>query len=72
MSRPSFEESLVLLASVLERSWWRVITVTGLAVSFLLMALFFRTWFIPIQVINAALILALLWLDWPSEAMVGA
>jgi hypothetical protein len=27
---------------------------------------------IPIQVINAALIVALLWLDWPTEAMVGA
>jgi hypothetical protein len=56
----------------MEGSWWRVITVTGLAVSFLLMVLFFQTWFIPIQVINAALIVALLWLDWPSEALVGA
>jgi hypothetical protein len=56
----------------MEGSWWRVISVTGLAVSFLLMVLFFQTWFIPIQVINAALIVALLWLDWPSEAMVGA
>ena len=56
----------------MEGSWWRVIAVAGLAVSFLLMVLFFHPWFIPIQVINAALIVALLWLDWPSEALVGA
>jgi hypothetical protein len=56
----------------MEGSWWRVITVAGLVTSFLLMVSFFQAWFIPIQVINAALIVALLWLDWPSEAMVGA
>ncbi|HEX6302458.1 MAG TPA: hypothetical protein VF148_18565 [Acidimicrobiia bacterium] len=53
-------------------SWWRLIAVAGLSVSFLLMVLYFHPWFIPIQVINAALIVALLWLDWPTEAMVGA
>jgi hypothetical protein len=53
-------------------SWWRVIVVAGLSGSFLLMVVFFHPWFIPIQVINAALIVALLWLDWPSEALVGA
>lgn len=52
--------------------WWRPIAIAGLSVSFLLMVLFFHPWFIPIQVINAGLIVALLWLDWPSEAMVGA
>ena len=56
----------------MEGSWWRVITVAGLVASFLLMVSFFQAWFIPIQVINAVLIVALLWLDWPSEAMVGA
>ena len=45
--------------------------VAGLAVSFVLMFLFFHPWFIPIQVINAALIIALVWLDWPSEQMLG-
>ncbi|HKZ19298.1 MAG TPA: hypothetical protein VJQ57_04245 [Acidimicrobiia bacterium] len=53
-------------------SWWRLIAVAALAFSFLLMILFFHPWLIPIQVINAALIVSLLWLDWPSEAMVGA
>lgn len=56
----------------MEGSWWRVMAVTGLAASFLLMALFFHPWFIPIQVINAGLIVALLWLDWPSPSVVGA
>ena len=56
----------------MEGSWWRAIAVTGLAASSLLMALFFHPWFIPIQVINAGLIVALLWLDWPSQALVGA
>lgn len=52
--------------------WWRMIAVAGLSVSFLLMVLFFHPWFIPIQMINAALVVGLLWLDWPTEAMVGA
>lgn len=52
--------------------WWRPLAVAGLAASFVLMALFFHPWFIPIQVINAGLIIALLWLDWPSTALVGA
>ena len=53
-------------------SWWRPIAVAGLTASLALMVLFFHPWFIPIQVINAALIVALLSLDWPSQAMVGA
>ena len=53
-------------------SWWRPLAVVGLAASFLLMSLFFHPWFIPIQIINAGLIIALLWLDWPSRALVGA
>ena len=52
--------------------WWRPVAVAGLAVSFGLMVLFFTPWFVPIQVLNAALIVGLLWLDWPSRAMVGA
>ena len=52
--------------------WWRTLALAGLAASFVLMVLFFRTWFIPIEIMNAALIIALLWLDWPSESLVGA
>ena len=51
--------------------WWRAAAVVGLAGSLGLMILFFQTWFLPIQVVNAGLLIGLLWLDWPSEAMVG-
>jgi hypothetical protein len=74
--------ALAVLAAVLlvaagvglwmEEDWWRLSAPAGLAVSFLLMALYFHPWFIPIQLINAGLLVGLLWLDWPSEAMVGA
>ena len=53
-------------------SWWRFVGLTGLVASFLAMILFFHPWFIPIQVINAGLIFALLLQDWPTQAMVGA
>jgi hypothetical protein len=36
------------------------------------MVLYFHPWFIPIQLINAGLLVGLLWFDWPSKAMVGA
>jgi hypothetical protein len=52
--------------------WWRPVAVMGLAVSFGLMILFFTPWVLPIQAVNAILIVALLWLDWPSRSMVGA
>ena len=62
-----------------ERDWsldrWFLVAPTavgGLAASFLVMGLFFHPWFIPIQMINAGLIIALLWLEWPSTALVGA
>ena len=47
---------------------WRPLAVTGLAVSFLLMSLFFNPWFLPIQVLNAVLIVGLVKLWWPPKA----
>jgi hypothetical protein len=55
-----------------QAQWWRTMAVAGLGLSFALMVLYFHPWFLPIQVINAALILGLVWWDWPSSAMVGA
>lgn len=46
--------------------------VAGLAVSFGPMVLFFHPWLLSIQAVNAGLIVGLVWLDWPSTAMVGA
>jgi hypothetical protein len=36
------------------------------------MIVFFHPWFVAIETINAALIVGLLWLQWPSASMVGA
>ena len=43
--------------------WWRTIAVAGLASSLVLMILFSHTWFLPIQVVNAGLLIRLLWLE---------
>ena len=51
--------------------WWRDVAVVGLAASFLLMVVYFTPWFIFIEGVNAALIGSILWLSWPSKAMVG-
>lgn len=52
--------------------WWRPTAVVGLAVSLGLMVVYFKPWFLFIQAVNAALIVGILWLDWPSTSMVGA
>lgn len=52
--------------------WWRALAVAGLATSLGLMVLYFDRWFLLIQAVNTALIVGLLWLSWPSQAMVGA
>jgi hypothetical protein len=46
--------------------------VVGLAVSLGLMVVYFNPWLLFIQAVNAALIVGILWLDWPSKSMVGA
>jgi hypothetical protein len=52
--------------------WWRAAAVIGLAASFLLMIVYFTPWFIFIEGINAALVISILWLSWPSKTLVGA
>lgn len=52
--------------------WWRNVAVVGLAVSFGLMVLYFNPWYLFIQSVNAALVVGLVWLGWPSRPMVGA
>jgi hypothetical protein len=52
--------------------WWRTAAVVGLAASFGLMVLYFHPWFLFIEAVNAALIVGILWFEWPSKAMVGA
>jgi hypothetical protein len=52
--------------------WWRGVTVVGLAASFGLMVVYFNPWYLFIEGVNAALIIGLVWLTWPSKTMVGA
>jgi hypothetical protein len=51
--------------------WWRPVAVTGLAGSFILMALYFNSWFLPIQAVNLALVATLVWGTWPTRSMLG-
>ena len=55
-----------------EAGWWRGAAVIGLAVSFGLMVLYFTPWYLFVEGVNAALIVGLVWLTWPSRTMVGA
>ena len=55
-----------------EAGWWRPVAVAGLAGSLVLMTVFFHPWFLPIQLVNTGLLASLIWLDWPTSALVGA
>ena len=52
--------------------WWRSVAVIGLAASFSLMVVYFNPWYLFIEGVNAALIVGIVWLTWPSKTMVGA
>lgn len=52
--------------------WWRPLTVAASGFSLLLMALYFHPWLSLGVGINAGLIAAISWLEWPSRALVGA
>jgi sulfite exporter TauE/SafE len=54
-----------------DADWWRPAAVAGLATSLGLMIVYFDRWFLFIEAVNAALIVGILWLSWPSPAMVG-
>lgn len=55
-----------------QADWWRAAAVPGLAVSFGLMVVYFSPWFLFIEGVNAALVVSIVWLSWPSKSMVGA
>jgi hypothetical protein len=52
--------------------WWRSVAVVGLVTSFGLMVVYFNHWYLFIEGVNAALIVGIVWLTWPSKSMVGA
>ena len=52
--------------------WWRSVAAIGLATSLGLMVVYFTPWYLVIGAINAALIVGIVWLAWPTKPMVGA
>lgn len=52
--------------------WWRSVAAIGLAASFGLIVVYFNPWYLFIEGVNAALIVGIVWLTWPSKTMVGA
>lgn len=52
--------------------WWRGVAVVGLVASFALMVVYFSPWYLFIEAVDAALIVGIAWLAWPSKTMVGA
>jgi hypothetical protein len=52
--------------------WWRPAVVVGLSVSTALLLLYFDASYLFILVVNIALIVGIVWIEWPSKATVGA
>jgi hypothetical protein len=52
--------------------WWRAVVVIASIVSIGLMTLYFNPWLIAGWVLSAGLIAGIVWLAWPSDALVGA
>jgi hypothetical protein len=52
--------------------WWRPTAVVGLALSTVLLLLYFNPWYLFILAVNLALMVGIGWLGWPSKATVGA
>jgi hypothetical protein len=55
-----------------EAGWWRPTAVVGLAVSTVLLVVYFNLWYVFILAVNVALIVGIAWMDWPSASTVGA
>jgi lysylphosphatidylglycerol synthetase-like protein (DUF2156 family) len=55
-----------------DAGWWRSVAAIGLAASFGLMVVYFNPWYLFIEGVNAALIVGMVWLTWPTKTMVGA
>jgi hypothetical protein len=52
--------------------WWRPTAVIGMSVSSALLLFYFNAWYLFILAVNAALIVGIASMDWPSKATLGA
>jgi hypothetical protein len=55
-----------------QAEWWRALAITGAALSLLFFVVFFQPVILFGMALDVAVIVALVWLDWPTESMVGA
>ena len=55
-----------------QAEWWRALAVTAAALSFVFFVVFFQPLILFGLALDVAVIVALVWLKWPSESMVGA
>jgi hypothetical protein len=55
-----------------QAEWWRALAVTGAALSLLFFVVFFQPLILFGMALDVAVIVALVWLDWPTKSMVGA
>ena len=51
---------------------WRTVSVVSACVSLLLLVLFWHSWLIVGMLIDVALLIALLWVNWPSLELIGS
>jgi hypothetical protein len=60
------------IALLARGGWWRLTAVVGLGVSTVLLLVYFTPWFLFILAVNAALIVGIVFMGWPSKTTVGA
>jgi hypothetical protein len=51
---------------------WRTVAVVSACVSLLLLIVFWHTWLMVGVLIDIGILIALLWLDWPSVELIGS
>jgi hypothetical protein len=55
-----------------QAEWWRAVAVTGAALSLVFFVVFFQPLILFGLALDVAVIVTLVWLDWPTKSMVGA
>ena len=55
-----------------QAEWWRPLAVTAAVLSLLFFVVFFQPLILFGMALDAAVIVALVWLDWPTKSIIGA
>ena len=54
------------------QEWWRVVAIVSSVLSVVLIVLFWHSWFVVGLALDAAILIALVWVNWPSADAVGS